>query len=130
MGNITVRGQTVSIVDKTTNPGDGINSGIVGLGYPGLTSAQPCSYPPPNDTFLLDKLPYDQVFTRMYKQGSTDPWFTLDRLPRSTTTGPGGYVGLGVLPPVNHSSAFVKAPVEVTEAIPLTLTNGTREITE
>lgn len=133
LAGITVHRQPIGIADRVTLSGDGTDSGILGLGYPILTSAHPGTKQQPNDTLLLNKVPYDPVITRMYKQGSTAPWFSLalDRPPRNSTTGgPGGYFGLGALPPVKHSSVFAKAPVEITDAIPLAFTNDIRQITE
>lgn len=132
IGDITVHRQKIGVADTVTLTGDGVDSGILGLGYPILTSAHPGSERPPNETLLFNRVTYDPVFTRMYKQGSTEPWFSLslDRLPSGDTSGPGGYLGLGELPPVELSSDFVKAPVEITEGIPVELTGGVRKITE
>lgn len=132
VGGITVRGQTIGVANEVTIPGDGIDSGILGLGYPPLTSAHPGTTTPNVTMLLLNKVPYDPVVVSMSKQGSIESYFSLaiDRLAPNTTTGPGGYLGLGALPPVNHSSNFATAPVEITEGIPLLFTNGNREITE
>jgi hypothetical protein len=52
--------------------------------------------------------------------------------PRKTApehpTAPGDYFGIGELPPVDHSSDFVKASAEVTEAMPLEFTNNESQI--
>jgi hypothetical protein len=133
LGGITVRGQTIGIADRVTIPGDGINSGILGLGYPFLTSAHPGTSVA-NDTIslLTNKALYDPLLFRMHKQGSIPAWFSLaiSRLPHGQTTGIGGFLGLGALPDVKTSGPFVVAPVEVTEALPLELTGGRKMITE
>lgn len=133
LGGITIQQQEVGIVNKATNPGDGMNSGIVGFGYPALTSAHAGTTVGNDSTsLLLNRIRYDPLFTNMYKQGLVDPYFSLaiDRLPQNASSGPGGYLGLGSLPPVAHNSNFAKAPVEITDTIPASFTNGTKEITE
>lgn len=130
LGGITVKGQTVGIVDRTSEVYDGTYSGILGLGYKPLTSAHPGTSID-NDTVLFNRAPYDPLFVSMYKQGSIEPWYSLaiDRVPRGQETGPGGWLGLGELPPVPHSDKWAVAPVEVTEGLPEELTNGVEEIT-
>ncbi|KAL2010878.1 hypothetical protein VTN00DRAFT_3596 [Thermoascus crustaceus] len=151
IGGVTVRRQTVGVVDRTTKKGDGINSGILGLGYPVLTAAhaggtdiEGIDTDTDNGTLLLnDRIQYDPLFTSMYKQGLVkEPWFSLaierpsasnnTSTSTSTTAGPpgGGYLGLATLPPIPHDSTkWAKAPVEITSSIPPSWTNGTRQIT-
>jgi hypothetical protein len=133
LGGITIQRQEVGIVNKATNPGDGMNCGLVGFGYPSLTSAH-AGNTVANDSnsLLLNRIRYDTLFTNMYKQGLVDPYFSLaiERLPDNVPSGPGGYLALGGLPPVAHSSTFAKANVEITNTIPASFTNGTKEITE
>lgn len=130
LAGITVRGQTVGIVDSITDVGDDLISGILGLGYPPLTSAHPGSNFD-NDSLLLDRARYDPLHVTMHKRGLIEAWFSLaiERLDVDAATGPGGYLGLGELPPVSYDDHWAVAPVEVTEAIPLELTAGVREIT-
>ncbi|KAH8651419.1 aspartic peptidase domain-containing protein, partial [Xylariales sp. PMI_506] len=140
VAGITVPGQTVGVVDKTSLGGDGIVNGILGLGYPALTSAHPGDSVA-NDTIslLTNKAVYDPILINMYKQGLlAEPWFSfaLERVAAGTDKvgeGSGGFLGLGVLPPssdIDVISDYVVAPVEITEALPLELTNGKSEITE
>lgn len=130
LGGITVTGQTVGIVDRTSEVYDGTYSGILGLGYKAVTSAHPGTSID-NDTLLFNRAPYDPLFVSMYKQGSIEPWYSLaiDRVPRGQETGAGGWLGLGELPPVPHSDKWAVAPVEVTEGLPEELTGGVEEIT-
>lgn len=130
LGGITVKGQTVGIVDRTREVYDGTYSGILGLGYKPLTSAHPGSSID-NDTLLFNRALYDPLFVCMYKQGSIEPWYSLaiDRVPRGQDTGPGGWLGLGELPPVPHGDKWAAAPVEVTEGLPEELTGGVEQIT-
>jgi hypothetical protein len=125
----TVRGQEVGIVNKATNPGDGRDSGLLGLAYPALTSAHPGTNTS-NSTFLLDRVPYTPVLQNMAKQGLIDPYFSLaiQRTPFNSSTGHGGYLALGGLPPVDHSPEFAVTPVEITEAVPLNVISGKRQL--
>ncbi|KEY74838.1 hypothetical protein S7711_06522 [Stachybotrys chartarum IBT 7711] len=121
LGGITVPEQIVGIVDRTTDKGDGINSGVLGLGFPTLTSAHPGSEFENNTLSLItNRVIYDPIFVSMYKQGLVEPWYSIaiDRLPRNTPTGPGGWLGLGELPPVEHSDDWATAPIEITNGIP------------
>ncbi|KAI9167980.1 putative aspartic-type endopeptidase [Paramyrothecium foliicola] len=121
LGGITVPRQTIGLVDRTTDHGDGINSGILGLGFPTLTSAHPGSENS-NDTIslLTNRAIYDPLFVSMYKRGLVEPWYSIviNRLPRNVSTGPGGWLGLGELPPVSHDDTWAVAPIEITEGIP------------
>jgi hypothetical protein len=121
LNGITVLNQKVGIVDRTTDKGDGINSGILGLGFPTLTSAHPGNTLE-NDTLSLitNRVIYDPLFVSMYKKGLVEPWYSIaiDRLPRDTPTGKGGWLGLGELPPVAHTDEWAVAPIEITQGIP------------
>ncbi|KAK7415435.1 hypothetical protein QQX98_005886 [Neonectria punicea] len=130
LGGITVPKQKVGIVDRSTDKGDGLNSGILGLGYPPLTSAH-YGTKLANDSLLLNRAVYDPLFVSMYKNGLVEPWYSMaiERLPRNTSTGPGGWLGLGELPPVAHSNDWAVAPIEVTQNIPDSYTGGISQIT-
>ncbi|PWY81544.1 acid protease [Aspergillus sclerotioniger CBS 115572] len=108
--------------------GDGVNSGLLGLGYPSLTSAHPGNYTP-NTTFFQNRAVYNPVFNTMYLQGLVEPWFSVALAHTPLQNGSpefGGYLGLGELPPVPHSEAFSAVPVEVMDNIPLWFTSGKR----
>ncbi|KPM43147.1 hypothetical protein AK830_g3378 [Neonectria ditissima] len=130
LGGITVPKQKVGVVDRSTDKGDGLNSGILGLGYPPLTSAHHGTKLA-NDSLLLDRAVYDPLFVNMYKKGLVEPWYSIaiERLPRNTSTGPGGWLGLGELPPVAHTNDWAVAPIEVTRNIPDLYTGGVNQIT-
>ncbi|KAI1425349.1 aspartic peptidase domain-containing protein [Xylaria sp. FL1777] len=127
LGDITVHHQLIGVADRISVPGDGVSSGILGLGYPLLTSAHPGNGVP-NDTIslLTNKELYEPLLFQMHTQGLISAWFslTLDRLPKGQSTGSGGVLGLGVLPDVKTSGPFVTVPVEPTDALPLELTGG------
>ncbi|KAI0100975.1 acid protease [Nemania sp. FL0031] len=127
LGGIIVRGQTIGVADRISIPSDGLYSGILGLGYPVLTSAHPGDSVA-NDTIslLTNKIPYEPLLFHMHDQGLVPAWFSLAlaRLPRGQTLGNGGFLGLGTLPGVETNGPFVTVPVELTEGIPVELTGG------
>ncbi|KAI0457252.1 acid protease [Xylaria acuta] len=127
LGDFTVRGQTIGVADQVTVPSDGLSSGILGLGYPLLTSAHPGTSVA-NDTIslLTNKIPYEPLLFQMHKQGLIPAWYSLalSRLPRGQSAGSGGFLGLGALPAVETNGSFVTAPVELTDALPVELTGG------
>ncbi|KUJ10424.1 acid protease [Mollisia scopiformis] len=128
-GNITVPQQTVGIVASTTNQGDGVNSGILGLAYPDLTSAHPGT-DIDNTTFLYDRLPYNPLVFNMAAQGLIEPFFSLaiERTAFDQETGPGGYLSLGEIAPVPHSSKWVSTPVVILDQIPINVTANKRQL--
>ncbi|KAG9252439.1 putative aspartic-type endopeptidase [Emericellopsis atlantica] len=121
VGGITVQEQAIGIVDRATDKGDGVNSGILGLGFPMLTSAHPGTVLE-NDTMSLitNRIPYEPTFVNMYKKGLVESWYSIaiNRLPRDVASGMGGWLGLGELPPVEHTDDWAVAPIEITEGIP------------
>ncbi|KAH6629762.1 aspartic peptidase domain-containing protein [Boeremia exigua] len=129
VNGITVKGQKIGLVDRTNDIGDGLGSGILGLGFPPLTSAHPGTEVD-NTSLVSDRVVYDPVFVSMYNQGLVEPWysFALLRPLRNSSTSPGGWFGLGELPPVAHSNDWAVKPIEVTEALPDVLTGGQRLI--
>ncbi|KAI0533931.1 aspartic peptidase domain-containing protein [Xylaria digitata] len=127
LGDLAVHDQIIGAADRITVPGDGISSGILGLGYPILTSAHPGeSVANDSISLLTNKVFYDPLLLRMRKQGLIPSWFslTLDRLPRGQSIGNRGLFGLGALPDVKISGPFIATPVEITDGIPAELTNG------
>jgi hypothetical protein len=129
LAGITVPGQAVGIVDHSNPMGDGINSGVLGLAYPSLTSAHPGDHTD-NTTFWFDRECYSPLFNTMHKQGLvSEPYFSiaLAHTPRNLSTPTfGGYLTLGDLPPVAHDPKFASVPVEILENIPPGFTSGKR----
>ncbi|KAH6900049.1 aspartic peptidase domain-containing protein [Thelonectria olida] len=123
LAGVTVAGQTVGIVDSTNDKADGLNSGILGLGYPALTSAHyGLNNSNSTEALLTNRAVYDPLFANMYKKDLVDSsWYSiaLERPQKNLTTSPGGWLGLGELPPVSHSNDWAVAGVEITEAIPV-----------
>ncbi|KAF7563386.1 hypothetical protein G7046_g714 [Stylonectria norvegica] len=131
LGNITVDRQKFGNVNMTTDSADGIRSGIMGFGYPILTSAHPAGFNFTNTSLLVDRLPYNPWFQNAVEQHNVEPYFSvaLERTSLKQSAGPGGYVGLGVIVDVPHTGYFVSAPAEVNKAIPKTLTGGKPTLT-
>ncbi|KAJ8112760.1 hypothetical protein OPT61_g4951 [Boeremia exigua] len=129
VNGITAKRQKIGLVDRTNDVGDGIGSGIFGLGFPALTSAHPGTTLD-NETLLFNRAVYDPVFVSMYKQGLIEPWysFAINRPLKNTTTGPGGWFGLGELPPVAYADDWAVKKIEATSGLPDELTQGRREI--
>ena len=126
LGGLTVKAQLIGIANMTSQNGYGIDSGIVGFGYPSLTSAHVGLVANvSNTTFDFNKAEYDPLFVSMYKQGLVEPYFSvaLERTPLDTLTAPGGYLTLGGIPPVPHDSNFARSPVEITP-VPLNYTEN------
>ncbi|KEF52535.1 uncharacterized protein A1O9_11377 [Exophiala aquamarina CBS 119918] len=131
--NITLAGlsirQKVGIINASSPMGDGVNVGVLGLGYPSLTSAHP-GPSQDNETFWYNRLPYEPLIFNMSEQGLIDPYFSLAiaRTSQNETIGFGGYLTLGGLAPANHSDKWATVPVEIHETIPANFTSGERVI--
>ncbi|KAJ4372439.1 hypothetical protein N0V83_004213 [Neocucurbitaria cava] len=127
--DVTLNGK-VGLVDRTDDLGDGIGSGVLGLGFPALTSAHPGTELD-NNTLPVNRVPYDPVSVSMYKQGLVESWysFAIERPPKNATSGPGGWLGLGEMPPVAHPDDWAIKPIEVTDGLPDELTGWKRQIT-
>ncbi|KAJ6143363.1 hypothetical protein N7471_002816 [Penicillium samsonianum] len=125
MGGVSVNAQKIGISNESNPMGDGVNSGLLGLGYPALTSAHPANHTS-NSTYWRDRLVYNPLLFTMHEQGLIDPYFSLAlaHTPQNQSTSFGGYLTLGGLPPVNHSCHFSTVPVEITENIPRWYTSG------
>lgn len=71
IGGLTAKKQTMGLVNFAAWNGDGINSGLLGLAYPSLTSVYNGS--DPNADSRASSLPYDPFFYTAVKQGTTRP---------------------------------------------------------
>lgn len=129
LAGITVPGQAVGIADHSTPMGDGINTGVLGLAYPSLTSAHPGNYTD-NTTFWFDRECYSPLLNTMYERGFiAEPYFSiaLAHTPRDLSTPTfGGYLTLGDLPPVSYNPKFASVPVDILKNIPPSFTSGKR----
>ena len=111
VAGITVQNQQVAIVETAAWVGDGVSSGLIGLGFPAETSAYYKSDP----SEAASQIIYNPLFTNMYTEGYVSPLFSL-AIERSTgTLSPtaGGQLAIGGLPPVSYSHNFASAPFEL-----------------
>ncbi|CZR62579.1 uncharacterized protein PAC_12476 [Phialocephala subalpina] len=127
--NISVPRQKVGIAQSTTNQGDGVNSGLLGLAYPALTSAHPGTSID-NTTFLYNRIPYDPLLFNMANQGLIEPFFSLaiERTSFDEATGPGGLLSIGEIAPVPHSHEWASTPVVILPDIPINVTANISQI--
>jgi hypothetical protein len=104
LGNFTLKGQEVAIVNRATWKGDGMSSGLIGLGFPSNSATLSLFQEP-------GKNMYSPIFTSMHRQGLTPPWFSLAL--NRINEGPGA-LAFGALPaaPIRYSPTFVKAPFQ------------------
>jgi hypothetical protein len=129
VAGVTIPRQRVGIADKSTPMGDGVNSGLIGLGYPALTSAHPSNITD-NTTYWFNRLPYKPILWEMYDQGLIrEPYFAhaIARSPlNESSTSFGGYLSFGELPPFKHDDNWATVPVEIMNNIPLNFTSYKR----
>lgn len=124
LGNITADHQKIGVANVSNPMGDEVNSGLLGLAYPSLSSAHPANHSS-NETYWFDRRVYNPLLFTMHQNRQMDPYFSiaLARAPQNTSTAFGGYLTLGGLPPVNHSQ-FTTVPVEIIKNIPANYTSG------
>lgn len=108
LGGLTVPKQQVALVNYAAWIGDEASSGLLGLGYPAITSGK-------NRT-SGKYVEYDPLFTTMVKDGVvSDGIFTLviDRVPQGTSPlAPAGLMALGGLVPESYYEApFTSVPI-------------------
>ncbi|KAH6647344.1 aspartic peptidase domain-containing protein [Truncatella angustata] len=108
LGGLTVPKQQVALVNYAAWIGDGSSSGLLGLGYPALTSAR-------NRTSGR-YVQYGPLFTSMVEQSIVSKGiFTLviDRVPQGTSPlAPAGLMALGGLVPKTYYEApFTSVPI-------------------
>ncbi|KAK3361421.1 aspartic peptidase domain-containing protein [Lasiosphaeria ovina] len=117
IGGLTAAHQRVAIVNLTYWYGDGRTSGLLGLGYPFMTSLNGASQEQPM---------YDPVFTTIWKNNPILPLFSI-ALSRddghNATTGTGvseetSFLALGGLPPVSYDAAtWARTPIKPVSAM-------------
>jgi hypothetical protein len=126
-GGLTLDSQEIGVADKITDPGDGNDSGILGLGYPALTSAHPgTNYSNASLSFFENRAIYNPLFTSLYTSGLVDPYFSLalDRPAVNVSNGSGGILCLSTLPNITYKPTFAVVPVEIMADIPPLFTNN------
>ncbi|KAJ6595761.1 acid protease [Mycena vulgaris] len=116
VGGLTVQQQEVGTPDLAAWNGDGVNSGLLGLAYPGLTSVYNTT--DPTKASGANHIAYDPFFFTAVKQSMvSNPFFSiaLDRGTPSedTNVDPNlGYVAFGGMPPVVLDKTAVTVPVQ------------------
>jgi hypothetical protein len=127
LGGITVTSQHIGVVNTSSNFGDGVYTGIVGFGYPSMTSSHNGSIVnADNTTYSVNASTYNPLFNSMAQEGLVEEAYfsiALERTPFNATTGPGGYLTLGGLPPVSYNPKFATVPVEIAP-LPTEITGG------
>jgi hypothetical protein len=108
-GGITVKNQQFGLVTLAAWNGDTVSSGLTGLGYPSVTRAYA------GTTAKSDRkganIPYDPVFTSMWKQKLVAPYFSV-ALNRAGE--PPGAIALGGLPgpSIKYQDNWAKSPMQ------------------
>lgn len=128
IGGISTAHQKIGVANVSNPMGDKVNSGLLGLAYPALSSAHPASHTS-NKTYWFDRLVYDPLLFTLHQEGKMDPYFSiaLAHTPQNTSKTFGGYLTLGGLPPVNHST-FTTVPVERIRNIPTSFTSDKKSL--
>ena len=106
IAGITVPQQEIAVVNSAAYNGDGVSSGLLGLGFPANTRA----YSGTNsdqDSSQTQQI-YNPLFTNMYTRGPVSPMFSL-AIDRSG----GGQLAFGGLPPVGYTNSFASAPLQI-----------------
>lgn len=110
VAGVTVKDQQIATVQSANWNGDGVSSGVLGLGFPGNTGAysgaSQISDGP--DTHIQ----YNPFFTSATTEGSVAPLFSL-ALSRDAT---GGMLAIGGLPPVAYVPVFASTPFQLLAA--------------
>jgi len=110
-GGITVPDQEFGLINLAAWNGDSVSSGLTGLAYPSVTRAYPGT--DPKSDRRGGNVPYDPIFTSMWKKKLVAPHFSvaLNRAGESA-----GTIALGGLPPqggqMKYETTFAKAPMQ------------------
>ena len=113
LAGITVKDQEVGVVDSAGFSADGIQSGLIGLAFPSLTSA--FSGTDGSHDGVHNQVEYNPLFTNMYTKGGVAPMFSV-ALTRGSW---GGTLAIGGVPNVAHSPTFATSKLQL-----LTVGNG------
>ncbi|KAJ7249530.1 aspartic peptidase domain-containing protein [Mycena haematopus] len=116
VGGLSVTQQEIGTPDLAAWEGDGVNSGLIGLAFSGLTSV--FNTTDPTKASNANHIPYDPFFFTAVKQGAvTNPFFSLalnrGALTVNTTSDPNlGFLAFGGMPPVNLDKTAVTVPIQ------------------
>jgi hypothetical protein len=108
-GGITIQNQTMGLVTEAGWYGDGSSSGLVGLAYSALTNQYNGNDPSMDVAGLT--IPYNPLFTSMYKENLTAPLFSiaLDREITRSAQAAGGVLAIGGIPNIPHGTSWAAA---------------------
>ncbi|KAJ7623708.1 acid protease [Roridomyces roridus] len=115
VGGLKVTQQELGTPDLAAWNGDGVNSGLLGLAYPDLTSVYNTT--DPTKASDANHIPYDPFFTTAIKQSKvTNPYFSI-ALNRPSSGNPTndpnlGFLAFGGMPPVAVSKNAVTVPIQ------------------
>ncbi|KAJ7708902.1 acid protease [Mycena rosella] len=116
VGGLTVKQQELGTPDLAAWNGDGVNSGLLGLAYPGLTSVYNTT--DPTKASSANHIAYDPFFFTAVKQNMvTNPFFSV-ALDRGTPSDDSdmtpnlGYVAFGGMAPVALDKTAATVPVQ------------------
>ncbi|KAK4691871.1 hypothetical protein P7C71_g5224, partial [Lecanoromycetidae sp. Uapishka_2] len=118
VAGITVRDQQIAAVQSANWNGDGVSSGVLGLGFPGNTKAYSGTSQLNDDT----QIQYNPFFTSATTEGSVAPLFSL-AISRDTT---GGMLAIGGLPAVAYVPVFASTPFQLLTASSTSATAGAK----
>ncbi|KAJ7308516.1 acid protease [Mycena albidolilacea] len=116
VGGLTVTQQEIGVPDLAAWNGDGVNSGLIGLAYSGLTSA--FNTTDPTKASSKNHIPYDPFFFTAVKQGAvSNPFFSLALnrgalVVNATEDLNLGFIAFGGMPPVDLDKTAVTVPVQ------------------
>ncbi|RDW94318.1 hypothetical protein BP5796_00081 [Coleophoma crateriformis] len=121
LGGISVTQQIASVTGAGWD-GDGISSGMIGFAYPPITFGY--NGTDPHNDVPASQIPYNPLFTTLYKSGKISPVFSLAisrpfansrscMNGKSYKTQPAdGYLALGGLPLVSTTGRWATSPIQ------------------
>nr|GAT49690.1 acid protease [Mycena chlorophos] len=118
VGGLTVKSQEIGVPNLAAWEGDGINTGLIGLAFPDLTSVYNTTNP--QDASAANQLPYDPLFFTAVKERAVKNTFFSVALDRGSFEqqendpyDPNlGFLSFGGIAPVPVTSTQVTIPVE------------------
>ena len=107
LAGIQITRQEVGVVNYASWNGDGTSSGIIGFGFPALTTAY-AGTNTSKDNIGMHIL-HSPILMTMYREGKVAPLFSL-AITRGSSA---GLLAIGGLPPIRHSPNFASAAFQV-----------------
>ncbi|MCJ1308744.1 hypothetical protein MMC25_002398 [Agyrium rufum] len=113
LAGINVINQEIGVVDTAAWAGDETASGLIGLGFPSLTSAFKGTNPAADSPDT--QVEYNPLFTNMITEGKVTPVFSL-AISRGAN---GGTLAIGGVPNITHSPNFATSPFQILQVQPV-----------